>query len=52
MTGPDNWHKPRSKGQHLTPAEIAQIKQSYIAGHRIEFIARKLQCSSRIVSKY
>jgi hypothetical protein len=48
----DDWPKPRSKGQHLTEAEIAEIKQSFVDGNRVEYIARKLQCSSRVVSKY
>lgn len=54
MTQPrkDDWHKPRTKGQHLTADEIAQIKAAYIAGHRPEYAARELQCSSRVVMKY
>ncbi len=48
----DDWAKPRSKGQHLTEAEIGQIKQAYIDKRPFREIARELQCSSRIASKY
>jgi transposase len=48
----DDWEKPRSKGQHLTEAEIATIKQDYLAGRHYRDVAKDLKCSSRIVSKY
>lgn len=48
----DDWRKPRAHSQHLTEEEIAQIKDAYIAGYRVEYIARKLACSSRNVQKY
>jgi hypothetical protein len=48
----DTWDKPRGHGQHLTEAEIAEIKEAYCAGQKIGFVARKLKCSSRVVSKY
>jgi hypothetical protein len=48
----DDWEKPRTKGQHLTEAEIAEIKRAYLAGERSRDVARRLQCSSRVASKY
>jgi hypothetical protein len=48
----DDWEKPRSKGQHLTEAEIGEIKKAYLLGEPSRDIARRLQCSSRIASKY
>lgn len=52
MQTKDDWHKPRSHGQHLTTEEIAFIRESYASGRRLADVARALQCSSRIVSKY
>lgn len=48
----DDWEKPRSKGQHLTDSEIGQLKAAFKAGRTSRDIARELQCSSRIASKY
>ncbi|MBR0868893.1 helix-turn-helix domain-containing protein [Bradyrhizobium tropiciagri] len=48
----DDWKKPRSKGNHLTDAEIAQIKEAYKAGRTSRDIARELKCASRTTSKY
>jgi hypothetical protein len=48
----DDWEKPRSKGQHLTEAEIAQIRVAFRCGRKPEDIARELKCSSRVAAKY
>lgn len=48
----DDWKKPRSNGTGLTEAEIAFIKASYMDKLSIEYVARKLQCASRTVTKY
>ena len=52
MIQKDDWEKPRSKGQHLTPAEITFIKLEYRKGSKIQDTARTLKCSSRVVAKY
>lgn len=49
---PDDWEKPRSKSQHLTPAEIELLKTSFKAGHSTREAARAIKCSSRVASKY
>ncbi len=48
----DDWHKPRGKGQHLTPADIAQIKAAFDAKRKPRDVARELQCSTRVAEKY
>lgn len=49
---PDDWEKPRSKGTHLTPEEIALLKTSFKAGHSTREAAKALKCSSRTAFKY
>jgi hypothetical protein len=48
----DDWDKPRSKGNHLTEAEIGQLRDAYRAGKHSRIAARDIQCSSRIAYKY
>jgi len=48
----DEWKKPRSHGQHLTEGELAEIKRAFLASEKIRDVARRLQCSSRVVTKY
>lgn len=48
----DDWHKPRSKGQHLNADEIAVIRRAYLMNRFYRDVARELECSSRVVSKY
>lgn len=48
----DDWEKPRGKGNHLTAAEIAQIRVAFNCGRRPADIARELKCSSRVAAKY
>jgi hypothetical protein len=48
----DDWEKPRGKGQHLTPDEIAFIKGEYRKQSNVRDVARSLKCSSRVVTKY
>ncbi|WP_194474588.1 hypothetical protein [Bradyrhizobium sp. CCBAU 51753] len=48
----DDWEKPRSKGTHLTDAEIAQLKVAYRAGTRSRDAERTLKCATRTVNKY
>ncbi len=48
----DDWSKPRSEGNKLTQAEIAQIRVAFNCGRRPSDIARELQCSSRTAAKY
>jgi hypothetical protein len=52
MIKKDDWEKPRSKGQHLTTAEIAFLRSSFETGCASRDAARALKCSSRIASKY
>lgn len=51
-TKTDDWEKPRSNGTHLTAAEILRIREAYLANRPSHDIARELQCSSRVASKY
>ena len=48
----DDWEKPRSKGQHLSAAEIDVLRESYRKGRHYSAAARELKCSSRIACKY
>lgn len=48
----DDWEKPRSKGQHLTEAEIGLIREAFKVGRHYSEIARELKCSSRVACKY
>lgn len=48
----EDWEKPRGKGQHLTEAEIEQLKVAFNASRPSRDIARELQCSTRVVNKY
>ena len=48
----DDWHKPRSNGQRLTADEIKKLQVAFRTGRRPDDIARELQCSSRVASKY
>jgi hypothetical protein len=52
MNDRDDWIKTRSRGNHLTEAEKVFIKEQFVRGRRSRDVARELQCSSRIVSKY
>jgi hypothetical protein len=48
----DNWDKPRGNGDHLTQKEITALRTAFNCGVHTRDIARQLQCSSRIASKY
>lgn len=48
----DDWDKPRTQGQHLTKAEIAQLRAAFVAGRRADDIACELQLSTRNANKY
>lgn len=48
----DDWEKPRSKGQHLSEAEIEVLRDSYRRGDHYSVGARELKCSSRVACKY
>ncbi|MCK1585459.1 hypothetical protein IVB03_39385 [Bradyrhizobium sp. 168] len=49
---PDDWEKPRGKGQHLTGEEVYQLRQAHRAGRTPRDAAREIKCSSRIAYKY
>jgi hypothetical protein len=51
-TPKDDWHKPRTQGNHLTADEIELIRAAFKAGRKPSVIARELKCASRTVSKY
>lgn len=42
----------RGRAQHLTQKEIDFIRECYIAKLRIAYVANKINCSERNVSKY
>lgn len=48
----DDWDKPRSRGTHLSDAEIELVKRAYRDERKIRDVARELKCASRTVSKY
>ena len=53
MTQPrDDWHKPRSKTDHLTRDDIRKLKAFFDLGWSPRNAARELQCSSRTANKY
>lgn len=47
----DDW-VVRSKGNRLTAAEIAFVRQCYIDKKKMRDTARELKCSSRTISKF
>ena len=49
---PDDWEKPRSKGQHLTGEEVYQLRQAHQLGRTPREAARELKCSTRVAYKY
>jgi hypothetical protein len=44
--------KPRGRNDYLNADEIKFIRESFVARHRIKYVANKLNCSTRNVSKY
>lgn len=48
----DDWEKPRSKGTHLTDAEIEMLRAAFRVGRSARDVARDLKCSSRVANKY
>lgn len=49
---PDDWEKSRTRGDHLTPEEVAQLRRDYNVGLDPYDAARKLKCSSRTAYRY
>lgn len=45
----DDWERPRSKGQHFTPAEMRVIEDGFAAKRRPRDVARELRCATRTV---
>lgn len=45
----DDWHKPRTKRQHLTPQEVDLAREWYAAGMTSYDVARELKCASRSI---
>lgn len=48
----DQWHKPRSRGNHFTAAELEVIKGAFKADMEPKKVAQALKCSSRSVRRY
>ena len=42
----------RGRGEHLFPDELADMKDDLRDGQRVNFIAKKFGCSSRVVQKW
>lgn len=49
---PDNWDKPRTRGDHLTAEEVGQLRRHFNVGLDPYDAARELQCSSRTAYRY
>lgn len=48
----DDWDRPRSKSQHLTPAEVQLIEDGFAAKRHPRDVARELKCATRTVYGY
>lgn len=53
MTHPtETWEKPRGHHDAFTPAELAEIEMAFLAGHRAQYLAQKLKCSTRTINRH
>ena len=52
MKNPENWHKPRSHGNHLTDDEIAVIADGFRTRRPLVAVARELECSYRTILRH
>lgn len=52
MKGTTDRINTRGRNQYLTEAEKQFIRDSFITRQRIEYVADKLNCSTRCVTKY
>jgi len=49
---PDTWEKSRNHHDHFTAAELAEIEAAFLAGHRAQYVAQKLHCSTRTINRH
>jgi len=50
MSRPETWEKPRGRGDHFGPEEIARIRTGYDNDENTELLASELKCARRTIN--